>query len=35
MSKPLKIVIKVIWAVAAITLATTIGAVYGWQQHSW
>lgn len=35
MSKTLKVAIKIIWAVSAIALATTAGAVYGWQQHGW
>lgn len=35
MSKTLKAIIKGIWAVSAIALATTIGAIYGWQQHGW
>ena len=35
MIKTIKTVIHVIWALSAITLGTTIGAVYGWEHHGW
>jgi len=33
MIKKLQFVLHVIWAVAAITLAVTIGVVFGWTHH--
>jgi hypothetical protein len=35
MIKTIKTIIQVIWAFSAITLGTTIGAVYGWEHHGW
>jgi len=30
-----KIAVRVIWAVSMIGLCTTIGGIYGWEQHGW
>ena len=35
MINKIKIIIHVIWAFSAITFATTIGAMYGWEHHGW
>jgi hypothetical protein len=35
MFKYLKIAFRVIWAVSMIVLCTTIGGIYGWEQHGW
>ena len=35
MIKALKIIVQVVWAVAMITVGTTIGALYGWEHHGW
>jgi hypothetical protein len=35
MIKTIKAIIHVVWAISAITLGTTIGAVYGCEHHGW
>jgi uncharacterized membrane protein HdeD (DUF308 family) len=33
--KKLTTIIHFIWAISAVTLGTTIGALYGWEHHGW
>jgi hypothetical protein len=33
--KKLTTIIHFIWAISAVTLGMTIGALYGWEHHGW
>ncbi|WP_331371324.1 hypothetical protein [Sinorhizobium chiapasense] len=35
MIQALKTAIQVIWVVLLVTMATTFGAIYGWEHHGW
>lgn len=35
MLKTLGKIAKAVWAVSVVAAFTTIGAIYGWQQHGW
>jgi hypothetical protein len=35
MIKAMKIAVQLIWAISLITLGTSVGAIYGWEQHGW